>query len=167
MADRQVFKYLKLGKGASSFYDQATKLYIVNDQVIKIHPAYLSSKKTEIAKHAGHIVEASEAEYKSYVEKANKAKFGSYKPSSDEDEDSDDETYYEELKEEFLGYVNQNLSVKIIASKFNKGKLLDLAKYVKADMEEVDEMKSTKVDITNIILDALHDSEEDEDENEE
>lgn len=63
-------KYYKLGKTATMFYDPVVKLKIVGENGVGKLNTKNSTKRIENALRHGHIKEATEKEYKEFIENA-------------------------------------------------------------------------------------------------
>lgn len=132
MAD---FKYLKLGAKASSFYDMATGLKISGDEIVKVHPKYLLSKRTSRAIQGGHLVYANEGDY------AETGAKGSTKGSTMD---------VESLRDKFISLWKANKSPKDIADSFNKTELTAMAEMAEIEVEDND----TKMTLVEALIEA-------------
>lgn len=134
-------KYIKLNPKASIFYDQASKIKVLRNEVVEITEKQFNSRVIKAALANGYLQEAKADELKASGVKANT-------PATKKEVD------LEAVKKKFKDLVEAEEAPEKIKEQFNTEELKALAISLEIEPEEGD----TKLDLVNAILD-----EEDED----
>lgn len=136
-------KYIKLNPKASIFYDQASKIKVLRNEVVEITEKQFNSRVIKAALANGYLQEAKADELKASGVKANT-------PATKEEVD------LEAVKKKFKDLVEAEEAPEKIKEQFNTKELKALAISLEIEPEEGD----TKLDLVNAILDELKDEDD-------
>ena len=136
-------KYIKLNPKASIFYDQASKIKVLRNEVVEITEKQFNSRVIKAAFANGYLQEAKADELKASGVKANT-------PATKKEVD------LEAVKKKFKDLVEAEEAPEKIKEQFNTEELKALAISLEIEPEEGD----TKLDLVNAILDELKDEDD-------
>lgn len=136
-------KYIKLNPKASIFYDQASKIKVLRNEVVEITEKQFNSRVIKAALADGYLQEAKADELKASGVKANT-------PATEKEVD------LEAVKKKFKDLVEAEEAPEKIKEQFNTEELKALAISLEIEPEEGD----TKLDLVNAILDELKDEDD-------
>ena len=136
-------KYIKLNPKASIFYDQASKIKVLRNEVVEITEKQFNSRVIKAALANGYLQEAKADELKASGVKANT-------PATKKELD------LEAVKKKFKDLVEAEEAPEKIKEQFNTEELKALAISLEIEPEEGD----TKLDLVNAILDELKDEDD-------
>ena len=136
-------KYIKLNPKASIFYDQASKIKVLRNEVVEITEKQFNSRVIKAALANGYLQEAKADELKASGVKANT-------PATKKEVD------LEAVKKKFKDLVGAEEAPEKIKEQFNTEELKALAISLEIEPEEGD----TKLDLVNAILDELKDEDD-------
>lgn len=136
-------KYIKLNPKASIFYDQASKIKVLHNEVVEITEKQFNSRVIKAALANGYLQEAKADELKASGVKANT-------PATKKEVD------LEAVKKKFKDLVEAEEAPEKIKEQFNTKELKALAISLEIEPEEGD----TKLDLVNAILDELKDEDD-------
>jgi len=131
-------KYIKLNPKASIFYDPASKIKVLRNEVIKITDNQFNSRVIRAAIANGYLIEAK-------AEEVNPKKAA-----------LKEEVDTEALKDKFIGLIEAGEAPEKIKDQFNGEELKALA--ISLDIEPED--GDTKLDLVNAILDEFNSGED-------
>lgn len=134
------FKYIKLNPKASIFYDQASKIKVLRNEVVEITEKQFNTRVIKAAIANGYLQEAKADEFK-----AGGAKVNPPAPKKEVD--------LEAVKKKFEDLAEAEEAPEKIKEQFNTEELKALAISLEIEPEEGD----TKLDLVNAILDELKD----------
>lgn len=134
---------LKLNPKASIFYDQASKIKVLRNEVVEITEKQFNSRVIKAALANGYLQEAKADELKASGVKANT-------PATKKEVD------LEAVKKKFKDLVEAEEAPEKIKEQFNTEELKALAISLEIEPEEGD----TKLDLVNAILDELKDEDD-------
>lgn len=136
-------KYIKLNPKASIFYDQASKIKVLRNEVVEITEKQFNSRVIKAALANGYLQEAKANELKASGVKANT-------PATKKEVD------LEAVRKKFDELVEAEEAPEKIKEQFNTEELKALAISLEIEPEEGD----TKLDLVNAILDELKDEDD-------
>ena len=136
-------KYIKLNPKASIFYDQASKIKVLRNEVVEITEKQFNSRVIKAALANGYLQEAKAEEFK-----APSSKESSPAPKKEVD--------LEAVRKKFDELVEAEEAPEKIKEQFNTEELKALAISLEIEPEEGD----TKLDLVNAILDELKDEDD-------
>ena len=136
-------KYIKLNPKASIFYDQASKIKVLRNEVVEITEKQFNSRVIKAALANGYLQEAKADELKASGVKANT-------PATKKEVD------LEAVRKKFDELVEAEEAPEKIKEQFNTEALKALAISLEIEPEEGD----TKLDLVNAILDELKDEDD-------
>lgn len=136
-------KYIKLNPKASIFYDQASKIKVLRNEVVEITEKQFNSRVIKAALANGYLQEAKADELKASGVKANT-------PATKKEVD------LEAVRKKFDELVEAEEDPEKIKEQFNTEELKALAISLEIEPEEGD----TKLDLVNAILDELKDEDD-------
>lgn len=136
-------KYIKLNPKASIFYDQASKIKVLRNEVVEITEKQFNSRVIKAALANGYLQEAKADELKASGVKANT-------PATKKEVD------LEAVRKKFDELVEAEEAPEKIKEQFNTEELKALAISLEIEPEEGD----TKLDLVNAILDELKDEDD-------
>ena len=136
-------KYIKLNPKASIFYDQASKIKVLRNEVVEITEKQFNSRVIKAALANGYLQEAKADELKASGVKANT-------PATKKEVD------LEAVRKKFNELVEAEEAPEKIKEQFNTEELKALAISLEIEPEEGD----TKLDLVNAILDELKDEDD-------
>ena len=136
-------KYIKLNPKASIFYDQASKIKVLRNEVVEITEKQFNSRVIKAALANGYLIEAKAEEFK-----APSSKESSPAPKKEVD--------LEAVRKKFDELVEAEEAPEKIKEQFNTEELKALAISLEIEPEEGD----TKLDLVNAILDELKDEDD-------
>lgn len=137
-------KYIKLNPKASIFYDQASKIKVLRNEVVEITEKQFNTRVIKAAIANGYLQEAKADEF--YA--AGGAKVNPPAPKKEVD--------LEAVKKKFEDLAEAEEAPEKIKEQFNTGELKALAISLEIEPEEGD----TKLDLVNAILDELKDEDD-------
>lgn len=132
-------KYIKLNPKASIFYDQASKIKVLRNDVVEITENQFNSRVIRAAIANGYLIEAKAEEVKAKKKTASKK-----------------EVDTEAFKDKFIGLIEAGEAPEKIKDQFNGEELKALA--ISLDIEPED--GDTKLDLVNAILDEFNSGED-------
>lgn len=136
-------KYIKLNPKASIFYDQASKIKVLRNEVVEITEKQFNSRVIKAALANGYLQEAKADELKASGVKANTLA-------------TKKEVDLGAVKKKFKDLVEAEEAPEKIKEQFNTEELKALAISLEIEPEEGD----TKLDLVNAILDELKDEDD-------
>lgn len=136
-------KYIKLNPKASIFYDQASKIKVLRNEVVEITEKQFNFRVIKAALANGYLQEAKADELKASGVKANT-------PATKKEVD------LEAVRKKFDELVEAEEAPEKIKEQFNTEELKALAISLEIEPEEGD----TKLDLVNAILDELKDEDD-------
>ena len=136
-------KYIKLNPKASIFYDQASKIKVLRNEVVEITEKQFNSRVIKAALANGYLQEAKADELKASGVKANT-------PATKKEVD------LEAVRKKFDELVEAEEAPEKIKEQFNTEELKALAISLEIEPEDGD----TKLDLVNAILDELKDEDD-------
>ena len=136
-------KYIKLNPKASIFYDQASKIKVLRNEVVEITEKQFNSRVIKAALANGYLQEAKADELKASGVKANT-------PATKKEVD------LEAVKKKFKDLVEAEEAPEKIKEQFNTEELKALAISLEIEPEEGD----SKLDLVNAILVELKDEDD-------
>ena len=136
-------KYIKLNPKASIFYDQASKIKVLRNEVVEITEKQFNSRVIKAALANGYLIETKAEEFK-----APSSKESSPAPKKEVD--------LEAVRKKFDELVEAEEAPEKIKEQFNTEELKALAISLEIEPEEGD----TKLDLVNAILDELKDEDD-------
>lgn len=136
-------KYIKLNPKASIFYDQASKIKVLRNEVVEITEKQFNSRVIKAALANGYLQEAKADELKASGVKANT-------PATKKEVD------LEAVKKKFDELMEAEEAPEKIKEQFNTEELKALAISLEIEPEDGD----TKLDLVNAILDELKDEDD-------
>ena len=136
-------KYIKLNPKASIFYDQASKIKVLRNEVVEITDKQFNLRVIKAALANGYLIETKAEEFK-----APSSKESSPAPKKEVD--------LEAVRKKFDELVEAEEAPEKIKEQFNTEELKALAISLEIEPEEGD----TKLDLVNAILDELKDEDD-------
>lgn len=136
-------KYIKLNPKASIFYDQASKIKVLRNEVVEITDKQFNLRVIKAALANGYLIEAKAEEFKAPGQKES-----SPAPKKEVD--------LEAVRKKFDELVEAEEAPEKIKEQFNTEELKALAISLEIEPEEGD----TKLDLVNAILDELKDEDD-------
>lgn len=136
-------KYIKLNPKASIFYDQASKIKVLRNEVVEITEKQFNSRVIKAALANGYLQEAKADELKASGVKANT-------PATKKEVD------LEAVRKKFDELMEAEEAPEKIKEQFNTEELKALAISLEIEPEDGD----TKLDLVNAILDELKDEDD-------
>lgn len=136
-------KYIKLNPKASIFYDQASKIKVLRNEVVELTDKQFNLRVIKAALANGYLIEAKAEEFK-----APSSKESSPAPKKEVD--------LEAVRKKFDELVEAEEAPEKIKEQFNTEELKALAISLEIEPEEGD----TKLDLVNAILDELKDEDD-------